>query len=159
MTTIAYKDGILASDRQTTCGNSRKECAKMWAVKGAVIAVAGVLSDGLKFRDWWQSGKPDNGWHINDDTTIVVVDLNTGELVEYDSNMVPMQVWGQFDSWGSGCDLAMGAMEAGADAVRAVDIGIRHDAYSGIGLSVLNLNEIKKVRNYADWDHWISREK
>lgn len=159
MTTIAYRDGILATDRQTTCGSGRKECAKMWAVKGAVIAVAGILSDGIKFRDWWQAGKPENGWSITDDTTIIVVNLDTGELVEYDSNMVPMPVYGEFYSWGSGCDLATGALEMGADAVQAVDIGMKHDAYSGIGISILNINEIKKVRNYVDWDHWKRRER
>lgn len=159
MTTIAYKDGILVSDRQATVGNSRKECGKMWAVKGAVIAVAGCLSDGLKFRDWWQNGMDDPDFAISDQTSIIVVDLYTGEVVEYDSNMVPMPVFGKAESWGSGCDYALGAMEAGTDAVRAVEIGMKFDVYSGIGLSVLNINEIKKVRNYANWDHWKSRHR
>jgi len=158
MTTIAYRDGILVSDRQTTCGNARQECAKMWSVKGHVVAVAGVLSDGIKFRDWWRAGKPDAGWCIDHDTTIIVLDTHTGELVEYDSNMVPMPVYGKFLSWGSGCDLALGAMEAGADAVQAVTIAMRHDAYTGIGLSIVNISENKKVRNYADWQHWSSRD-
>jgi len=50
-------------------------------------------------------------------------------------------------------------MAAGSDAVKAVDIGMRYDVYSGIGISVLNINEIKKVRNYANWDTWERRER
>jgi len=159
MTTIAYRNGILATDRQVTVANSRKECAKMWAVKGAVIAVAGVLSDGLRFKDWWLSGKADQYFAISDHSSIIVVDLKTAQVTEYDSNMVAMPIIGEFEAWGTGCDFAMGAMAAGSDAVKAVDIGMRYDVYSGIGISVLNINEIKKVRNYANWDTWERRER
>lgn len=167
MTTIAYKDGILACDRQVTHGNCRQECVKMWVIDDVCIVAAGILSDAMLFRDWWASDKDKTAISLraagitllSDNTDVLVLDLITGELSEYDSNLVPMPIYGQFCAWGSGCDLAMGAMEAGADAAQAVDIAIKHDTYTGIGISVLNINEIKEVRNYVDWDHWKSRER
>jgi hypothetical protein len=162
MTTIAFKDGILCSDRQATAGAARKLCEKLWVVRGHDIAVAvtGSLSGGIRFLEWWKDGKNKNGdWSLDDDTEVVVLHLDTGKIEAYDSNMVPMPVLSKFDAWGSGADFAIGAMEAGVDAVRAVEIAAKHDTGTGSGMAVINLNKDIRVRKYANWRNWKSRQR
>jgi hypothetical protein len=161
VTTIAYKDGILCTDRQATAGVRRTLCEKLWIVrgKGVAVAVTGSLSAGIRFCGWLEQGGDKDKWQLDEDTEIVVLNLDTGKVVAYDSNMVPMPVFDKFDAWGSGSDLAIGAMEAGVDAVKAVEIAAKHDTGTGNGLAVINLNKDNKVRKYANWRNWKSRQR
>lgn len=158
MTTIAYKDGVLCTDRQATAGMARKLCEKLWLLPDArvAIAVTGSLSGGIRFVEWWKQGKPE-GWTLDDETEVIVLHLDTWEIEAYDSNMVPMPVFSGAEAWGSGCDFAIGAMEAGVDAVKAVEIAAKHDTGTGNGLAIINLNKDDKVRKYVSWRNWKSR--
>jgi hypothetical protein len=160
MTTIAFRDGILCSDRQATAGTARKLCEKLWRVRGTdyVVAITGSLSAGIRFCEWLKNGAgKDESWALDEDSEAVVLNLATGKVVAYDSNMVPMPVFDKFEAWGSGADFALGAMEAGVDAVRAVEIAAKHDTGTGNGLAVINLHKDTKVRKYVNWRNWQSR--
>jgi len=162
MTTIAWKDGILCSDRQANAGDARKLCEKLWVVKGTdyAVAITGSLSAGIRFCEWLKNGaRKEDTWALDDDSEAVVLNAYTGKVVAYDSNMVPMPVMDKFDAWGSGADFAIGAMTAGVDAVRAVEIASQHDTGTGNGLAVINLNKDEKVRKYVNWRNWKSRQR
>ena len=57
MTTIAYKDGIVAADSQETHGDGRIGfCKKLFKVRDSIIATAGDSYTGLIFVDWFERG-------------------------------------------------------------------------------------------------------
>jgi len=146
MTTIAYRDGVLASDSQVTVstegGGSRKHtCVKLFRKKvtkgkktfDVVIATAGETSPGLVFVEWYGSGKPipDVFLHIGGDFTCLV--LTPKGLFEYDVYCQPEEVVLSpypFYAVGSGTKAAMAAMHCGKSAVEAVRIACKVDTYS-----------------------------
>jgi hypothetical protein len=146
MTTIAYRDGVLAADSQVTAesaaGGSRKHTCiklfrKMVTVKrktfDVIIATAGETSPGLVFIEWYGSGKPipDVFLHIGGDFTCLV--LTPKGLFEYDVYCQPEEIVLSpypFYAVGSGTKAAMGAMHCGKSAIEAVRIACKVDPFS-----------------------------
>ena len=103
MTTIAYRDGILAADSMftvsTEAGGARKfhVCSKLFRKEVTVgrrkhpviIATAGETSPANVFVDWYGSGKPipDTLLHIGGDFSCLV--LTPKGLFEYDVYCFP----------------------------------------------------------------------
>lgn len=57
MTTIAYRDGMLAADSLFTDDNQRDSYgAKVFRIGGLLVGFAGSLALGLRFRDWVRGG-------------------------------------------------------------------------------------------------------
>jgi ATP-dependent protease HslVU (ClpYQ) peptidase subunit len=105
---------------------------------GRLAGTAGLVCDGEALLEWLEKGGkyPKHG-----ESRLLV--LNTdGSLHLYadGSNGVPVEVDAPA-ALGSGCDLALGAMLAGATAKEAVGIAIDRDPGSGGTITVLHLNE------------------
>lgn len=145
MTTIAYKDGILAADScvslQTEAGGSRKfQCEKLFRkmCKGkdgkrypAVIALAGESSPGMVFLDWFGTGKePPRQLLIDASADFTALVLTPQGLFEADAYCRLDKVIDPFYAIGSGAKAALGAMHAGATARAAVGIACKIDPYS-----------------------------
>lgn len=146
MTTIAYRDGILAADqaifdRDTYCGQTvkihRASC-------GAIGGLAGCFGDSSTFREWMSRA--------------VIVDFNLNEppafkdessealVVKPDGSVYwigPGKRWAQqhgaFFAIGSGFRVAMGALAAGASASEAVSIACDLDCYTRGPVDTLEL--------------------
>lgn len=143
MTTIAYRDGIIAADSWATYGEEgsarRHTCKKLFrktVTQGkksfdVIIATAGESSPGMVFVDWYGTGKPvpDLFLHIGGDFTCLV--LTPQGLFEYDVYCRGEQVMDDFYAVGSGAKVALGAMAAGKSAIEAVRIATRYDPYTG----------------------------
>ena len=139
MTTIAYKDGVLAADSLVTCGNSRDGSMVKIAKRGPVLAAAaGAIGGCSAFLDWFRGGmlgdapvSPDgpHNWtgvlFTPDDRVLV---LENGCWTATRQAEVTM---------GSGAEFAQGALSMGADPVRAVKVAIMHDTQSGGEITVL----------------------
>ena len=65
----------------------------------------------------------------------------TGDVVMYFDSVYPNKVVADFYAIGSGNELALGAMAAGADARRAVEIAIMLDTSSGGEIHTMNVFE------------------
>lgn len=146
MTTIAFRDGILAADSRSTTdsesGGARVfRCEKLYRkrVKTAetggieddiIFATAGETFSGLIFVDWYGSGKdvPELLVHGGADFSVLV--LSRKGLFEFDKWCRGEKVLNTFYAIGCGAKAAMGAMHMGASAEKAVRIACLIDPFS-----------------------------
>lgn len=132
MTTLAYRDGVLAADSLATAGGIRdSEVLKVRKIGRLLTAGCGSGALCEKFVGWVQRGMPGNspweGSGADGNSLLVAPDRS---LVVFGVNG-PWRVDRPFYALGSGGDIALGAMAAGASAEEAVEIAIRFDVYSG----------------------------
>lgn len=150
MTTICYRDGIMAADTRATvtseAGGARvQRVDKLYRVKTfnhgvAIVGLAGGSFDGLAFLDWLVSKEKDPPSRLIDgeaDFTALV--LNKAGLFEYDKWCRPERVLEAFHSVGSGAKAALGALHMGASARRAVAIACRIDPYTALPIVTMRL--------------------
>lgn len=156
MTTIAYRDGILAADSHATYGGGsahKHTCRKLFRKTiienkkkvDVIIATAGDSSPGLVFVDWYGSGKPipDTFLHIGGEFLCLV--LTPKGLFEFDIYCRGEEVMDDFYAIGSGAPFALGAMAAGKCAYDAVRIAAKYDPYTGGKIHKESL--VKEARN------------
>lgn len=135
MTTIVYRDGILAADSRATYtseeGGARAwGCDKLFRKAGAIIGTAGETGPGLVFVDWWGSGKPPPPQFIEGDADFACLVLTKKGLFEYDKWCRGEKITHQFYAIGSGAKAAMGALYMGASAREAVAVACKIDPYT-----------------------------
>jgi hypothetical protein len=137
VTTIAYDGKTLAADsRLTSCNNAPAgEVTKAWSTPdGSLWAHSGAGQDYERLRQWAEGNREGPA-----------PELDEGVLVHITPAGLVRQWWGkgwlearaeQF-AWGSGERIARGAMLAGADARRAVEIASVLDTDTGGEIVVL----------------------
>lgn len=164
MTTIAYKDGIIAADSRATytteAGGSRKHiCTKLYRKQitegrktfDVIIATAGESSPSLVFLDWYGTGTPipDVLLHHGGDFTCLI--LRPDGLFEVDVMCRPDPIMEPFYAIGSGAKEALAAMHCGKSAIEAVRVASVYDPYTGgrIHWETLEKAEVKRGRKKA----------
>lgn len=135
MTTIAYRDGVIAADSQSTAGDSIVgECAKIARNRdGDLAGAAGDAGFSYAFLSWFMAGEKgeapeakcedncfDRGCVFRANGTIEVYEPRGLHLTE-----------AKYYALGSGRPEALGAMFAGADPVTAVRAAMAHDPRTG----------------------------
>ena len=140
MTTIAWDGKTLATDSRATHnsvieGDNVKKLFKMKSSLNEYLAcaVCGDYVEALKIIKWIKLGMSGDFPEIDKDRTASVVCLREDKTLDiYRSNDkgFPLPHKGLFTD-GSGWELALGAMDCGATAVKAVKIAIGRDTNSG----------------------------
>jgi hypothetical protein len=130
MTCIAYRDGIIAADSQETDGNNIKTpCQKLFRIakgknKGHILATQGASFSGMVFVDWYAGAREEMPSSdrdlIDSDDAFGILLLTPKGLFEVDKSCRPVPISTSFYAIGDGGPIAMGAMEMGASARRAV---------------------------------------
>ena len=144
MTTIAFRDGVLAADSMSTYGGVRL-CneMKLHRIRGAIIGLAGG-SAGIAFLDWYRDGarplKFNEYPNFGDDSYCALVLTKKGLFLS-DGNLRLDQVFDPFFAIGSGKGEAMAAMHCGKTAVQAVRIACRVDSQTGGRVRYMRLDE------------------
>lgn len=123
MTIIAYRDGVMAADSQVT-GNFTTLGIKLHRKSGKIIGFAGDLHQALVFVDWYFDSKQRKPDIANENDWVALVASKDG-LEEWNHSLRPVRVPEMFYAIGSGAEVAMGAMEAGASAKRAAEIACK----------------------------------
>lgn len=159
MTTIAYRDGIMASDSKVT-GNEvfvgqAKKITKItveedlpWIdrvifrkepkQKTYLVGMCGELAGCLHFMDVLFFGAQQSS-EISG--ALLVVDED-GEIMIYENGRTNgIRIEGEYAAEGSGFEVALGAMFHGATAVEAVQAAIHHDNTSGGDIQVLSFED------------------
>jgi hypothetical protein len=134
MTTIAYKNGVLACDKQGTDDNFVMKCTKWVEDDDTVYIVTGTLVKGLRFIEYLRGGEgkpPKLG-----DTVVLEFDKKTGALKVWESKDMALPIECGIYAHGSGYAFAIGAMHAGCTPDEAVKIASKVDAYTGGGVKV-----------------------
>lgn len=146
MTTIAYKNSIMAAD--SACFDSslyQGEVEKLWMIPPiGLIGCSGEIGAMIQFVEWLQDDsekkrKPD----LPDDCDFEGILVNPdGDVVHYDRHLVPIRVANEFHAIGSGRKLALGAMMAGASAEEAVKIACHYDMVTREPVRMIQLQDL-----------------
>lgn len=134
MTTIAWDGKTLAVDSKETANGtiistSRK---KLYLDQGQykAVAISGDLVDCLNIIDWIASGGLGDKPAIPEGSSIIAID-ECGRAYRYISPcLIRLEIKAPYGD-GSGYELVLGAMDAGATAVEAVKIACKRDVYTG----------------------------
>lgn len=132
MTTVVYRNGVLASDsgvydRGVRCGAAQKAAR---SPNGWVGGVTGCLGDCSTFLDWLKSGMEGEAPAFKDEDSEAILVSPSGaiEWLGHGGKRFPIEA--EYYALGSGFAVAMGAMEAGADAVLAIHVACKLDVYT-----------------------------
>lgn len=155
MTTIAYRDGVLAADTQI----SQNDRIIGHAIKirrlpdGSLLGFAGDTSVGQKLLQVEDHAQALH-FQFDKDAGDGILVSPTGEVhhLEYNGHC---QVTGDYFATGSGWQIALGAMAAGLTARGAVELAIKHDVYSGGDITVLELGHIN-IRGARFWGRSVA---
>lgn len=141
MTTIAYRDDVLAADTQITCGGTIDGWVqKAFRKRELLYATSGSSGLGDAFLTWVAKGmegdapslkgdKDDNGAHG--------YLFPGGDRVVWRYDDVWATHHAPFFAYGSGAEIALGAMLAGATAEEAVRAAAQRDTATGGEITVL----------------------
>jgi ATP-dependent HslUV protease subunit HslV len=138
MTTVAYRDGILAADSLATSGDTvTGQAVKLKRLAdGRLAAMLGRSGAAQRLLAWIEAGA--QGEQPGGDAGVVIVDDDGASY--YDDGVSERCSRAPFKAWGTGGCLAMGAMAAGASAEQAVRIACEWDIYTGGDVIALSLH-------------------
>lgn len=147
LTTIAYKDGILASDGLIS-NNQGIVSGKMCKVaEGRTIigGAAGTLGDVVAFLEWVKKhdGSLQKRPKFEGGLSGLII-YSDGSLFFIDDNFTAAPAGVKIAALGSGIELALGAMAAGASAEQAVAIACELDTNSAQPVSFVSLKGLDK---------------
>lgn len=141
MTTIAYRDGVLAADSRMTLNGVVDGSQVKIVRRGNVMAAAtGTAAMCQQFRDWFiggMVGDPPAGEHEKNSDWSYWGMIFHGETILCWQASGWVRIVAPYFASGSGGDFATGALAHGATAEEAVRAAIAHDASSGGEVMVL----------------------
>lgn len=139
MTTIVYRDGIMAADSRVTTeseagGHITHHCVKLYRKAGSIVGLQGESSPGMLFLAWFGSKSPPPAALMESEADFCALVLNRKGLFEYDkwcnAEPVLMPRHRAYHAIGSGAKAAFGALAMGASARRAVAVACMFDPYT-----------------------------
>jgi 20S proteasome alpha/beta subunit len=145
MTTIAYRDGVLAGDGRETFvseGESpmvnRDDCVKIFRIPDGRLFGAAKTSEDIErlYRALMQGRKL---WPTPKCSDINAIIVDRDENIWSYEGRLWIKVVAPYYAVGSGAHFALPAMDAGATAAEAVAIGCKRDPFSGGLITTLNL--------------------
>lgn len=134
MTVVAWDGKTLAADKMFMRGDTVGSVLKIWVYEDMAFACYGDLTLGIQMRDHLLHEKP---WPKPEEKCfagLVVLDKNGIVFYESGSSPAPIHPTDSFCAWGVGREAALGAMEMGADAVKAVEVASKWVSGCGRGV-------------------------
>jgi len=144
MTTIAFRDGILAADGRVTFGDLivGDTCRKITRLSdGSLFALCGDDTHEQAIIGWLEGVGP-----RPDGEEFTAIHVRSGGAIfvyHGDGEAFRPYPYTKFAAWGSGAELAIGAMEMDATAAQAVTVACRRNVASGGSI------QIERVRHNA----------
>lgn len=143
MTTIAYKDGVIAYDSRACCGNTIFDDGfdKKVERKGVLFFLSGATSEFDLFIESYFEGKNVAGRPLNI-AGFVVVDSELWDAA-IDEEGIFWKSKLRLDAcyaYGTGTDHALTAMDMGASAVEAIKWAIKRDCKTGGEIRTFKIN-------------------
>lgn len=146
MTCIAYRAGILAADSQANLNSIRLKASKILQSDSCYYAMTGNLSQGKRVAQWHMDGaKPEDFPYFRDESEFCRVIVATPAGVYwYEGSPAEIVLQDDYFAWGSGQEIALGAMFMGADAATAVRASIHHCSDCGGDIDVVHVKGITR---------------
>lgn len=150
MTTITLRDGVLAADsRVTNAGRVVPGAAtKLYRLPhGMAAAVFGSCGAAMALVRWLekQPDAPGGGIDLDGDDRPAIGDgrlvlvMPDGAVVLFEESSWSYEPPSEYHAWGSGAEVALGALAMGASSDRAVAIAALYDPYTGGPVETLRL--------------------
>jgi hypothetical protein len=142
MTTIAFRDGIMAADTMMSQSVYRGRCLKITRTgAGDLVALCGDSGMAHPFAAWIDAGLPRDGLPRMPTGTDfgAFVAFADGRFAVFSEKCLPQFVEAEFHAMGSGNEVAIGAMAMGASAEEAVKIACQFDPWSREPIQVEHL--------------------
>ena len=137
MTTIAYRDGVIASDTLVSAGGTKVgRVQKIGKIGPVLFGASGSLAQAQRFGDWVRGGMKGAPPQFEKEEGEGFV-IHKDCIVTYSGAGIDRMSAPYFAS-GSGWQFALGAMAAGACAEQAVRLAITLDNGSGGEVTVLS---------------------
>jgi len=144
MTTVVTDGKSMMSDSQITDGSTiTKYYGKVRKIGHNLVGVAGDLESCEMFFRWYANptSKPPQ---LRGQFEALVVDKHG--IYSYGKRFVPMKLEETFYAIGSGYKIALGALEAGANLERALEIAAKRDSFTGLDFVKVTLEEKKPLQ-------------
>jgi len=143
MTTICYRDGVLAADTAIfDRGCYQGETVKIFrASDGRIGGLAGCFGDSAMFRDWFAKGATGEVPEFKDGDSEGLIVYPGGKVEWVGQKQKRIEMFAPFHALGSGFCVALGALYAGASAQRAVEIAGTLDNHTRGPFTVFRLGE------------------
>ncbi|QJA43107.1 hypothetical protein [Phaeobacter phage MD18] len=154
MTTIAYRNGVMAADTLMSRGNESSEGAvKIFTTKKFLVGMSGAFANLAPLKGFitereGEVDSPGDLWEFWGDVPFygngycALIVTKSGEIWNA-IDSPPVLIPSEFDAIGSGGTYAMGAMGMGATAGDAVRIARKFDINTGGSVIRLTLDDIK----------------
>lgn len=140
MTTIAYRDGVLAADSLVTLGGTKVHGSyqKIRRIGDYLIGTAGSVAACQAFVEWLKSGDDAHAPPKGEYGALIVDPRGRVREIE-NGSVLPAPRGAKFFALGSGGPFALAAMYAGASATEAVKIAAKIDTNTGLPVKTLKL--------------------
>jgi 20S proteasome alpha/beta subunit len=142
VTTIVYRDGVMAADSLICDGGIRVGTVRKItrSADGGLVSACGNLNEMVRFQDWAARGFPaDARPEMRAEDFEAVVAHPDGRIFWYDKDLLGMEMKQPYYAIGSGFELAMGALWMGASAEQAIRCATELDVHSGGDIQVERL--------------------
>ena len=138
MTTIAYRNGVVAADRRVTnagwiVSDLDKKLTRL--DDGRVLAESGDSCAIGALKEWVTC--PQSATQPNGDCKII--EFTGDKITVYEGGGAYALNPDAFYAWGSGFPAALGALWAGADAEKAIEAAAMVDPCTGGGVDVMRI--------------------
>ena len=143
MTTIAWDGTTLAADRAAWSSGQKYRVRKVHKVRATdgqqfLVALTGDGHYAMALLKWMRGGQHPGPYPTDDDYTIAVVIDERKRIWRLGSKMLLYcQVLERVHACGAGQDYAIGALEAGATAAKAIRIAMKRSDYAGLGVDTV----------------------
>lgn len=135
MTTIAYRNGVMACDSRAYAGNSNpigSKCKIERLEDGTLIGASSRdVGGGEAIRRWYKDGMPkETDYALPEDFTLLIAKPNGEVYIAADKLMLSGPLEGEYWAIGSGADYANAAMAMFAGPERAIELACQLDVWS-----------------------------
>ena len=142
MTTLVFRDGVMAADTQATDYNTTYQVQKVWRLPdGGVAGLCGDASKGYAGVKWLAEGE------VGDPPSIkgayIVIARPDGSLWLAEDHFPAFPVMDKMIAHGCGRDFARAALAEGKSAVEAVFAAIKHDLMTSAPVMSLRVVSIE----------------
>lgn len=133
MTTIAYRDGVMAADTLASSDGIPCRCTKLFRLDdGRVVGFAGNVEASRLFLEWLRIGGNKPSLTDADRKSFHALVMHPdGHVDEWETDRVGVTLEDPFYAIGSGRMAALAAMHMGANAVEAIEIARLCDINTG----------------------------
>lgn len=143
MTVIAFDGRTVAADKQATSGYVKATTTKLMRHGDEVLAASGHVDGMVAMFAWYRSDQdpgnfPNKGIPEKDHTSLYIFKAGCPVRI-YERMPIPFILEDPLIAGGCGKEVALGAMHAGANARRAVEIACQLMDGCGMGIDVMEL--------------------